>query len=194
MSKIDVESLGFTQDEIKERIVDQLCEQMLNRHNFDYAGDRVTAGKSSLYEAVARTAQQRINEAISKLADEITVPAIETYLRDLKIQPTNGYGEKKADPMTFLEFVDKRLSAYFTEEVDSEGRSSADCRQRQSSFYSKGTRVAFLIDKNLQSRIETAMSEALKHANESIVGGIQESVKLKLAEISQSLKLSVKLK
>jgi hypothetical protein len=49
-----------------------------------------------------------------------------------------------------------------------------------------------MIDKHLHFSIESAMKSAVSNANSAIVGGLEETVKIKLAEIAKSLKVTVK--
>ena len=50
-----------------------------------------------------------------------------------------------------------------------------------------------MIHKYLQYQLENFAKEALKTANDSIIGGIQEAVKIKLAEVQKNLKISAKI-
>lgn len=67
----------------------------------------------------------------------------------------------------------------------------------QSDSYSwegEQTRVTHMVQQYLHYTIETAMKKALQNANSQIVKGLEETCKLKLAEISSQLQISVKTK
>ncbi len=76
-----------------------------------------------------------------------------------------------------------------TEKVDSSGKTKEESGSY--SFSGTQTRVAHMIHRHLHFNIETAMKEALATANGSIVKGLEETVKLKLAEIAKALKVTV---
>jgi hypothetical protein len=54
------------------------------------------------------------------------------------------------------------------------------------------TRITHMVHQHLHCSIETAMKQALQIATNGIASGLQETVKTKLSEVSQKLKVEVK--
>ena len=61
------------------------------------------------------------------------------------------------------------------------------------SWSARQTRITHLVHEHLQHEISVAMKDAIKAANSKIAEGIQETVKIKLAEITKSLKVQTKI-
>mgnify|MGYP001609874141 FL=1 len=81
-----------------------------------------------------------------------------------------------------------RAEAYLKEELDHNGKTKAE----DYNWKKSGTRIAYLVHEHLQYSIQTAMKEALTTANSAIVGGIEQAVKIKLAEVAASMKVELK--
>jgi hypothetical protein len=109
---------------------------------------------------------------------------------NLVLQKTNSWGEKVGKSVTFVEYLIEQAHGYMTEKVDSSGKTKEESGGY--SFSGTQTRVAHMIHRHLHFNIETAMKEALATANGSIIKGLEETVKLKLAEILAVLKVTVK--
>ncbi len=188
MAEFSIESLGFTKEELEQRLIDRIADQMLNELRHDPDGDEwyVTSPfAKKLNEAV----KARIDEGIAVIAEKYIFPNAETYIENVTLQATNQWGEKKGDPVTFKEYMAKRAEEYLTEKVSYEGKS----RDEANGFSWSGTqtRITYMVGKHLHYSIESTMKEALKNANSAIAKGIQETVKLKLEEVAASLKVGV---
>ncbi|MDD5708659.1 MAG: hypothetical protein PHR35_22315, partial [Kiritimatiellae bacterium] len=59
------------------------------------------------------------------------------------------------------------------------------------SWKATGTRVVYIIHEYLHREIERAMKTAVSTANQTIVGGILDAVKLQLKAIAEGLKVTV---
>jgi len=187
---IDLEAIGISAEELQERVVDRIAERALNNLSFDEYGDP-HARPSALKRKIDEEIQKRIDEAVTEIADKHILPNVSEYVETLTLQTTNKWGEKKGEPITFIEYLVERAHAYMTEEVDWNGKTKG---VEYGSFRKAGTRVAFMIDKHLQFNIEQAMTQALREVNGSIAKGLEETVKMKLAEILQGLKVTTKVR
>ena len=184
---ITLESLGLTREEILERVVEKLAEQMLTQTVTDEDGDEATL-PSAFAKVLERKVAARVNAAIDEIAGKHVLPNVAQYVETLCLQETNKWGEKKGAPVTFVEYLVQRAEAYMREEVNYEGKpKGADSY----SWRASGTRVAHLIHEHLQYSIQTAMQQALKDANSAIVGGLNDAIKIKLAEVAAALKVKV---
>ena len=177
---IDLESLGFSREELQQRVVDQLCERAWN-------GEDYTDG--TLQKAILLKVKEQINATVNALADQHVLPRVTELIEGTVLQETNGWGEKIGKPMTFIEYLVAKAGDYMTETVDSAGKGKADS---QSSYWSgKQARMSYMIEKHLHYSIETAMKDALKIVNGSIATGIEKTVKMKLEEVLASLKVGI---
>lgn len=191
MNAITMESLGFTKEELAERVIDRVATMMLETSVADENGDP-TGVPSQFSHVLEKRIAERIDAAIDTIAGKHVLPNVATYVENLCLQETNKWGERVGKPVTFTEYLVKRAEAYLTEEVDFDGRAKGE---RDSFGWRKaGTRVSYLVHQHLQYSIETAMKQALTEANTHIVEGIEKAVKIKLGEVAASLKVAVSTK
>ena len=193
----ELELLGFTKEELQERVIQRVCDQMLEAHFYDHDEEGAAPKSMKFSKALMAMIERRIEQAIQKVAATTIQPNIEEFVRSFQIQETNSYGEKKGAPVTFTEFLVARAEAYIKEPVDHNGLSQAECRVKGNSWYGDRngtTRVVHLIHQYFGSRMKDEMEKAVVAANAAIAGGIEQSVQQSLKEITAKLKVEVKTK
>lgn len=176
---IDLAELGFTQEQLQNRVI----ESIVDRLTISDGGD-----DSELFRRLQNVIEKKINDAVEAVADKHVLPNVTQYLETLCLQETNRYGEKKGEPKTFIEYLVARAEFYMTEKVNFQGKAKAEDSYQ---WKESQTRIAYLIHEHLQYAISTAMKDALKNANDSIIGGIHKAVKIKLEEVAKEFKVEV---
>lgn len=186
---LDLASLGFTKEELQERVIDRICQNILATMEYDPESDSEYPIASKFQQAIKQRVEQKVNETISALAEKHVLPNVAQYIETLTIQQTNQWGEKRGEPVTFIEYLTQRAQDYMQEKVDWDGKSKAE--RSGYSWEGKQTRITHLINSHLHFSIESAMKDALKVATGEIAKGIHETARVKLNEIAASLKVSV---
>lgn len=184
-------SLGIGKEEVFNRVVEQIVDRVMHSYPVDYEGNEYKRS-SRFYEELTKYAKQAIDKKVEQLGDQHVLPRVGSMIESLVLQETNKWGEKQGEPVTFIEYLVKRAEAFLTEEVNSDGKT-----QKQVDGYSwrvASTRVAFLVHQHMHFSIEQAMKAAVQNANDAIKDGLEKTVKLKLAEIAQSLRVNVQTK
>lgn len=188
--ELTCESLGITPSEIAEKVAQKIAERMLAEvlpGYDDETGQEVTEEKETRFQVLVRKrVAAKVSAAVDAVADQVLGCNLDKQLASLTFPQTNAFGEHKKEPLTLLEYIARRVDTYLTERVDMDGRSSSNSYSDKSQ-----TRVTWMVDKHLAWTIQSNMEAALKEANAQIVGGIAETVKLKLADIAAKLKISV---
>jgi DNA-binding transcriptional regulator YiaG len=184
---MDLEALGFTQEELQERVVDRCCSQVLSGVTYDEEGEEIDTD-SAFARKLDEKIRAHIDSAVTAICDKHVLPLVTERIEGLVLQETNKWGEKVGEPVTFVEYLVKRAENYLTEKVTYDGKAP--------DHYSKATqtRITQMIDQHLHYHISTAMQQALTTANSAIVEGIQETVRLKLSEFAAALKVTVETK
>lgn len=190
MSAITLESLGFSQKELQERVVEKLCEQVLRSVGYDEDGDEIDVD-SKLSQTIEKRVKAHIDATINGLAEKHVLPNVATYIENLTLQATNKWGERRGEKVTFIEYLTQRAEAYMQEEVNYEGKPKGTDSY---SWHGTQTRLTHMVNQHLHYSIETAMKSALQIANSAIAKGIEETVKIKLGEVTASLKVSTEVK
>lgn len=185
---LDLQALGFTQEELQTRVIDQIVERVLTGVYFDEDGDEVLRNSRFATE-LNKKIQDRIDTTISAIAEKHVLPNVTQYIEDLTIQETNQWGEKKGVKASFTEYLIGRAQAYMQEQVDHNG--SDKSTSRDSYWSGKQTRITYLIHAHLHHHIETAMKDSMKTAMGEIAKGLHETTRLKLNEIAAGMKVAV---
>ena len=187
---VTLESLGISKEAIEQKLVEHLAEQLLTEIQYDYDNDNEYRARSQLAKKLDALVKQHIDKTINALAEKHILPNVSSYIENLTLQTTNQWGEKKGTPVTFIEYLTQRAEDYMQEKVNFEGKSKAESGGY--SWSGTQTRITHLVHQHLHYSIENAMKDALKVATSSIAVGLQETVKVKLNEVSQKLKVEVK--
>lgn len=176
MGTVDITQFGFTREELQERVVEQICDRVLNEGWFEIDPQSVLKEKIKM----------QIDTAVEQLAEKHLLPNVQKIIEELTIQQTNEWGEAKGQPFSFIEYLLDRAKFYMQEMVDKNGRHKG---HPDTTCYWRGeqTRITFLINSHLQYHIEDAMKGALKVANGEIAKGLHETVRIKLNEIVNSM-------
>lgn len=186
-TELTLESLGLDQNKLAEKLVDRLAQNMLTSIGYDEDGDE-WFGTSPFAKKLNSMVTARLDKIVNELADKHVLPRVNEMVEGLVLQQTNQWGEKVGKPVTFIEYLTQRADAWMREEVNYDGKTKG---QDSFSWRKSGTRVEYLIDKHLQYSIETAMKAALSEANKSIIGGLEQAVRIKLGEVAEKLKVNV---
>jgi len=188
---MDLNELGFTKEELQQRVVEHIAKQVMAGVSLDEDGNEFDTD-SSFARKLRQFVAEHVDKTIDALAQKYVLPNVARYVEDLSLQETNKWGEKTGNSLTFVEYLVKRAEEYMLEKVDFEGRAKGE----RDGYSWKGTqtRLTHLVEKHLHYSIESAMKNALLIANNTIAKGIEETVKTKLALISEQLKMEVKTK
>lgn len=189
--ELSLEALGLSKEDVAERVIERIAEQMLSSYDQDDDGEKVER-PSRFKEMLQKRIIERVNQSIDEIAAKHVLPNVTGYLENLCLQETNQWGEKKGAKVTFTEYLVQRAHAYMTEDVNYEGKSKAEVGSY--SWSKSTTRIASLVHKHLDYHIKDAMTKALATANSAIVGGLEAAVKTGLSQALAGLKVDVKTK
>lgn len=185
---INLEQLGFSKDEVLDRIVDGCVEGILKTTYYDEDGDPVKR-ESAILGRIVKKITEQVDKAVGEVVEIHILPNARQYVESICLQETNRWGEKKGNSVTFVEYLVKKAEEYLTEDVDSNGKNQ---KESQSSYWCKSqSRISHLVHSHLHYRIETAMQQAVKGVNEAFVGGLESTVRIKLEEILAKMKVNV---
>lgn len=185
-----LKELGFTQAELQDKVIERLCDRLLNATNYDEDGD-TWIGDSTFHTELNDRIQKAVDAKFDALAAEHVEPKLDERIQNLILQRTNEWGEKKGEPITLTEYLIQRAEHYMLEEVNHDGKAK---RQDAYNWRRAGTRIEYAIDRYLQYHIQTAMETILKDANNVLTEGIKRGVEIKLDELKKRLKVSATVK
>lgn len=185
---IDLQTLGFTQEQLQDRVVQAMCDRLMTEVSVDDEGCEHWH-TSTVGRKLSEMVKQKVNDAVQAVAEKYVLPNVSEYLEKLSIKATNRYGEEKGPPQTFIEYITARAEAYMTEEVNHEGKGKS--QHDYGSWTARGTRIAFMVHQHLQYTLDSIIKDAIKNANDKLIIGIQETCRIKLREVADALKVTV---
>lgn len=185
---LDIEALGFTKEELQDRVVERLCEMFLTTRGVDPFNDETEMPTQMRVQIEARV-KQEISDRINAIAEAHVLPNVRAYIEELTLQQTSQWGEKKGEPLTFTEYLVDRAKAYMLEKVDYNGKGKDEAGGY--SWTGTQTRITHLVHQHLHYSIETAMKDALKTATGALAIGLHETCRVKLNEIAAGMKVAV---
>lgn len=187
---ISLEELGMTKEELQDRVVERLCEELLNETIFDEFGDQDKRA-STLRTKFDALIKQKIDAGLNAICEKHILPNAESHLENMVIQVTNSFGEKKGEPKTLMEYAVARCERWMMAEVDYKGEEKSN---QSWNYKPEHSRLAWMIDKYLHSQIEKGIKEAMKDPIASIGKALGETAKIKLMEVAKNLKVNVETK
>lgn len=171
---LDIEALGFTKEELQDRVVEKIVASLMSQEGYDSEHDHYFEGKSEFANEIKSRVVSAIDAKVEEFAQQIIVPLVHQQVDALVVSRTNTFGEKQGEPVTFTEYVVNAANAFLMEKVDYEGKP----------FKSDGwgkkegqTRVTYLLDSHLQYRVKDAMTDAVKQVTVMMVEGLGETAK-----------------
>lgn len=174
---MDIKEFGFTQEELQNRLIEQLAESFWS-------------GPDTEPDAIRHIVENKIAEVVRKKIDEsfkaILEPGIGQFIEKLVLTPTNKWGEPIKEPITFKEYLAQAADRYITEEVNYQGKSRG---QDSYNWSANGTRICFLIHEHIQYHVKTAVEKALKDFNAKVAVGLAKTVEIQLEQTLKNLKV-----
>lgn len=166
--ELTLESLGLTQEELAERVVEGAVEALL-RHTYADENGNPEEVETRLSKQVMSEVKQRLDEAVCKIGDEHIMPKFVARLESLEFQNTNHYGEPKGEAKTFLEYLTERCDAYVSEPVDHSGRTA---HEGAYNWQRSGPRIAVMVDNYIDIHIQDVLKKKLKTFNADLAKGV----------------------
>ncbi len=189
--ELSLAALGITQEDLQQRVVDQIVAQVMSTEYSDEDGEAVFR-TSEFAKGLDAAVKERINAQVAKIAEQHVLPKVGEFVESICLQETNKWGEKTGRKMTLTEYMAERADAYLREQVNFDGKSKTEGDSY--SWRGTQTRITHLVHQHLHYDVERAIKEGLTNANKVIGDGIRQTVALKLAEVSNALKIEVKTK
>lgn len=182
MNKQDLLALGITEEDV----LDRLTERILS-------GAEGDDGYRERFESLTRKAvKEQVDAILAKAVEDHILPRVAETVDNLTLEETNKWGEKKGTPpATFIEYLVQRAESYIREEVNYNGFAKGE--ERDSYNWSKSTtRIAYMINKHLHYSIDTAMKKALGEVDGTVRKGLEDAVKIALANIKLTVQTQIK--
>jgi uncharacterized membrane protein YheB (UPF0754 family) len=187
---LTLDALGFTREELAERIINTAADRLLVSYECDEDGEEYPA-ESRLAVQLQTLIKKRIDEQVTALADKHVLPHIAEFVETYSLQATNQWGEARGTKVSFTEYLIQRAEAYMTEQVNYDGKPKGTDSYN---WAGRSTRVAYMIDKHLHYSIETAIKKALAELNSNVAKGLADATKLSIGEALEKLKVQVSTK
>lgn len=188
MGELTLEALGLNSEALTDKLVDRLAERLLETSGYNELSGE-WAGEGAMAKRINALVKDRIDTAVTAIADNHIQPLVATLIEGAIFQPTNEWGEPKKPPMTFKEYLAHKSENWLREEVNHKGMT----REQDSYSWSKSnTRIGFMVHQHLDYHIKDALTKAFTSLNAQVAGGLEEAVKMQLAGVLKGISVDVK--
>lgn len=186
---LDLAALGFTKENLQQRVIDQICEQLLSRETGDEDG-RSWFGESDFKKELDKLIKQRIDAKVTEIADKHVLPKVDAIIEGFVLQETTSWGEKKGRSFTFTEYLVSRAEHYMNEDVNFSG----ETKEKAGYNWSKETnRMTWCINRMLATYMQNAMKQCLRDMDAKVNGGLMAAAQASMVEAAKSIRLKVEL-
>jgi len=169
---IDLESLGITKEELASRVVEGCVRDILESVHSDENG-RESRLQSHFEKEVKKAVMDSAAKAVDAMCEKVLTAGIGQLIAEFAITPTNTYGEKKGEPITFAEFILKRAGDYLQHKVDPRtGATYTDSYSRDS----YPTRASWLINSALHEHLKATAQNAIAGTNKTIADAMNAAI------------------
>lgn len=186
---MNLKELGFTKEELFNRVVDQCVHQLLSSESYDEDGTPHET-HSRFQSTIQKLIKDRIDETVNAIAEKHVLPNVTKQIESVVMQETNRWGEATGKPLSFIEYISQRAEKWMTEPVNRDGKTKGE--DGYSSFSPTGSRINYIVDAHLSSQIKTAIEAALKDSIGTVSRGIHEACRLAINQVATRLDVKVK--
>lgn len=183
MDESTLKELGIDREELIERVVDRCMHDL--RGGNPQGGYDEDDWSETLWSKIQRRADKLIAAAVTKVADQEISPRLEEMITKVVLHKTNQWGEKRGEPVTFIEYLVQSAEAYLNEEVTFDGK--------KPDYISRGktTRLIFAIDRHLHYAIDRVVKEGLVDLNKAVTDGVAKTIEMSLKQVMGAVKNSL---
>lgn len=183
-----LEALGIDKEDIAQRIVDQAVESLMRSTGYNPDEDHEVTYESRFKREIEKRLQEAVDKKIGNLAEVHLVPRVGELIEKANLQKTNQYGEKKGEPMTFIEYIASRAETYMSEDVDMNGKSKAE---GDYNWRASGPRLTVLMRMYIRDTLENHAKKAVTDVNTVIAKNIAKAAQDAISAASAALKVNV---
>lgn len=158
MNAITLEALGITKEEIIDRVVTGLMDEIRE--------DVMTDMEKQIVSKVMTEAQSKINSAVYEAVKTTCGNAL-----DIKFQPLDKWGDKAGKPTTVREMFYDKAKEWWNQGVDAQGK---PCSQ----YSVKSTMAQWHAEQAVKGVISTTLNEEMG----TIIKNAQTQVKTNIAQ------------
>lgn len=196
MNEVELlQATGMKIEEIQQRVIDRIVDTLMTEERSSYDEDSERSYKSTLASDLDRDLRKIIkttaDERVAAIAAGHLVPRMTEMIESTNFMATNQWGEKKAEPLTFREYLVECVGKWMVEQVDQEGRERGNYNYKSEHNVA---RIAWLVSSNIRSTMHAQIVAMMQNANALLAGGINDAIKVQLERVLGSIKATVEVK
>jgi Cft2 family RNA processing exonuclease len=182
-----LQELGFTKEDIETKLIEKIASDLMNEYVYETDTGASYPDNSRLARRFIEVIRKHVDAQMERLAQEFIVPRVAELIQEVAIRHTNAHGEDIRNPETFTEYLARMAENYLSQPVNYDGNPIEHNR------YSKNeqTRLIHLVNKHLHSSVESAMKNAVDIVKQQLGASLEQTVKIKLADLAKSITVSV---
>jgi len=157
--------LKLTREELINKLIDRIVESM----NYDE--------REYIFEKSKEEALKYVNDECSRLAEQAFSDKIGSYIDEILIMKTNGFGEPKTiEKKTLIEYTTEFIENYLMQDVDWDGKEAK---------HSGRKRLQYMLDQKTKKDIDEAVRKVIHESNKLYADMIKESILSVIGQIQK---------
>jgi len=188
MAEITLCDLGFTKEELEEKLLARLVREVLTGISYDDEDGEYEVD-STFAKKVNALVKTEVDSGIERMAQKHLYPRINEQINTIVLAETNRWGERtKREEVTFAEYITNKADAWLIEPIDSSGKTQAEAG---SYFRAETTRLAKLVEASIDSTVRKECAALAAQFKDSFETSIADAVKIKLRELQGGMTLTL---
>jgi hypothetical protein len=188
MDQQTLETLGISQEDLRQRLVRRLAEELLASEGYDEWNTEPTDATLAarvprqLTDGLRKSVKDAIAAEIARLGDAYAKPLV-WQIMEAGIQPTNQYGEPKGDRMTVTELIADAARQYMETRVDRDGKVS--------SYRGGMIRLDWVVNEAVRKHVASKIEESIQDPKSTLAEALTDAVRRVLATFLADAKVSI---
>lgn len=187
--ELNCEMLGLTKEQMMDRVIDSMADKIMKETIETTDEDGETTWTKGFNTQLNKLVQETADDRLKCIKEENILPKLDELIFGVILQKTNDWGEKKGEPVTFVEYLTAQAEAYMQEMVDGNGKNKAE--SNNSYWSGRTTRLVYLIDKSMANHFHKVSQELNRHAREALAETLSETMKSYLTEAAGNMKVKL---
>jgi len=173
---MDLKELGFTQEELQQKVVETIVHDLMKQKNYDYDEDCACLGDSAFSRKLSSMMDDKIEESMRAMFEQKASGEIKVMIDEFIINHTDKCGEKINESESLSQFIVKKAESILNERVKFNGVKSDSYNSRDTT-----TRLEYMFNKAFDGKVSKLIDESVDHIKQTIENSLEESIQQRIS-------------
>lgn len=184
MQKETLEMIGLSQEELQNRVVEQIVRSFTGDYIGPSFGDDDVWNETQIGQKIRKQFNEIVDAQVEAICSEHLEKKIEDLILATVFQKTNQWGERQGEPMTFKEYLADYAENWLTEKLDRNGKPT--------SYEGGEARITQLIGQHIDYHLTRQLKIALKDWHKVFGEEVGKLVKAQVNKLADRVRVEIK--